>query len=104
MIRYDVTDAIATITIDRPEKRNAMSYALLGEFHEAIERAGADDDARAVIVTGAGGAFCAGTDLADLAATPEEARSGRGGSGGGGERRRPWPLVSCPKPVVAAVD
>jgi enoyl-CoA hydratase/carnithine racemase len=58
-ILYDVTDGIATITINRPEKRNAMSFAVLGEFIEATKRAGADDGARVVIVTGAGGAFCA---------------------------------------------
>lgn len=102
-IRYEVADGIATITIDRPEKRNAMTYAILGEFHAAITRAADDNEVRAVVLTGAGGAFCAGTDLSDLAQTPEDERSG--------ERRQqtsrpesPWPLVACPKPVVAAVD
>lgn len=98
-IRYDVDDGVATITIDRPEKRNAMSYAVLGEFHDAVARAGSDADVRAVVLTGSGGSFCAGTDLADLAATPESERSARSGA-----RREPWPLVACPKPVVAAVD
>jgi enoyl-CoA hydratase/carnithine racemase len=57
----------------------------------------------AVVLTGAGGAFCAGTDLSDLAATPEDARSTAGRPA---DRARPpaWPLVACPKPVVAAVD
>lgn len=104
-IRYEVEDRIATITIDRPEKRNAMSYAILAEFHEAIARAGEDDEAGAVIVTGSGGSFCAGTDLSDLSQTPEDAR----GSGGRTARRvtrpgAPWPIVACPKPVVAAID
>src|SRR3546814_17961058 len=69
---------LATITIDRPEKRNAMSFAVLGEFPAAIARAADDEAARAVIITGAGGAFCAGTDLSNLADTPPAARSGRG--------------------------
>jgi enoyl-CoA hydratase/carnithine racemase len=55
------------------------------------------------VLTGAGGAFCAGTDLSDLAATPEEDRSGAGRPRDG-SRAEPWPLVACPKPVVAAVD
>src|SRR5436190_23780314 len=71
-IRYEVEGGIGTITIDRPEKRNAMTYAMLGEFIETVGRAGADDSARVVIVTGSGGAFCAGTDLADLATVPGE--------------------------------
>jgi 2-(1,2-epoxy-1,2-dihydrophenyl)acetyl-CoA isomerase len=102
-IRYEVDDRVATITIDRPEKRNAMTYAVLQEFHEAVARAGGDDAVHAVVLTGAGGAFCAGTDLSDLAATPEEDRSSAGRPRDG-RRPEPWPLVACPKPVVAAVD
>jgi enoyl-CoA hydratase/carnithine racemase len=101
-IRYEVSDRVATVTIDRPEKRNAMTWAILAEFAEAIRRAGSDDDVGAVMVTGAGGAFCAGTDLTDLAGTPEDERSRRGREGIPG--RPPWPIVACPKPVVAAVD
>ena len=100
-ILYDVADEIATITINRPEKRNAMSFAVLGEFLDATKRAGADPAARVVIVTGAGGAFCAGTDLSDLASRPPENRGLRGRAD---ETDRWWPLVVCPKPVIAAVD
>jgi enoyl-CoA hydratase/carnithine racemase len=57
-IRYEVEDRVATITIDRPEKRNAMTYAVRREFHEAVVRAGSDDAVHAVVLTGAGGAFC----------------------------------------------
>jgi enoyl-CoA hydratase/carnithine racemase len=99
-IRYEVAEHIATITIDRPEKRNAMSYAVLGEFHDAVARAGTDAAVRSVVLTGAGGAFCAGTDLSDLAATPESERAGQGRAAS----RAAWPLVACPKPVIAAVD
>ena len=101
-IRYEVSDRVATVTIDRPEKRNAMTYAILAEFHEAIRRAGTDESVGAVVLTGAGGAFCAGTDLADLAETPEDERSGRGRDQPAA--RVPWPIVACPKPVIAAVD
>jgi enoyl-CoA hydratase len=100
-IRYEVEGGIGTLTIDRPEKRNAMTYAMLADFHDAIERAGRDDATRVVILTGAGGAFCAGTDLSDLANTPERER---GGGGRADAEARPWPLVRCPVPVIAAVD
>lgn len=100
-IRYDVADGVGTITIDRPEKRNAMTFAMLAEFIETVRKAGADDDARVVIVTGAGGAFCAGTDLADLNTVPGETRPVRGEAD---ESDVWWPLASCPKPVIAAVD
>jgi enoyl-CoA hydratase/carnithine racemase len=97
-IRYEVADRVATITIDRPEKRNAMSWAVLAEFHDTVARAADDTDAHVVVLTGAGGAFCAGTDLSDLANTPAAERAGNPGA------REPWPLVACPKPVIAAVD
>jgi len=101
-LRYDVTeDGIATITIDRPAKRNAMTYAMLASFIELVGHAGQDPGARVVIVTGSGGAFCAGTDLADLATVPGADRGLRGEAH---EGDRWWPLVSCPKPVIAAVD
>lgn len=101
MIRYEVEDEIATLVIDRPAKRNALTYTLLGDFLAAVKRAGEDPAVRVVIVTGAGGAFCAGTDLADLASVPGAERGLRGGPD---ERERWWPLVACPKPVIAAVD
>jgi enoyl-CoA hydratase/carnithine racemase len=100
-IRYEVKDAIATITLDRAEKRNAMSYAMLGDFIDAVERAGADPAAQVVIVTGSGGSFCAGTDLADLATIPGAQRGLRGEAQ---EKSRWWPLVACPKPVIGAID
>jgi enoyl-CoA hydratase/carnithine racemase len=116
-IRYEVDDRVATVTIDRPEKRNALTFADLADFEAAVRRAGVDDEVGAVVITGAGGAFCAGTDLTDLAATPEAERSGRRRSDGGdgdtageGEGdatpsgRVPWSIVACPKPVIAAVD
>jgi len=101
-IRYDVDGSgVGTITIDRPEKRNAMTYAMLGAFIEAIGKAGEDERVRVLIVTGSGGAFCAGTDLADLATVPGESRGVRGRSD---QHEVWWPLVACPKPVIGAID
>jgi enoyl-CoA hydratase len=100
-IHYEVAEGVATVTIDRPEKRNAMTYAVLGDFIETVGRAGDDPEARVVIVTGVPGAFCAGTDLSDLSSVPGEQRGLRGEAH---ERNRWWPLVQCPKPTIAAVD
>jgi enoyl-CoA hydratase/carnithine racemase len=100
-ILYELDEGIATITIDRPAKKNAMTYEMLGEFLEVVRRAGGDPEARVVILTGVPGAFCAGTDLADLASVPGEQRGLRGNAE---ERERWWPLVECPKPVIGAID
>jgi len=101
-IRFEVDDeGIGVITIDRPEKRNAMTYAMLRAFIDAVGRAGEDERVRVLIVTGAGGAFCAGTDLADLASVPGESRGVRGEAS---EHGVWWPLVACPKPVIGAID
>lgn len=100
-IRYEVEDGIGTITIDRAEKRNAMTYAMLGAFIETLRHAGEDPDTRALILTGVPGAFCAGTDLADLATVPGGQRGLRGAAE---ERGRWWPIVECPKPVIGAID
>ncbi len=101
LIRYEVDGGIGTVTIDRPDKRNAMTYAMLGDFLATMQRAGADDRARVLILTGVPGAFCAGTDLADLATVPGGERGLRGDAG---ETARWWPIVQVPKPVIAAVD
>lgn len=101
LVRYEVEDQIALITINRPEKRNAMTYAMLADFTQAIRSAGEDDAARVVILTGSGGSFCAGTDLSDLDSTPSDQRGQRGGER---EASAWWPLVQCPKPVIGAID
>ena len=63
-VLYEVADHVATVTINRPEVRNAMNDAVLGELREAMSRARADEDVRVVVLTGAGDkAFCAGADL-----------------------------------------
>ena len=71
-ILYDVADGVCTITMNRPEKKNAMSFAMLSDFIAAFARAGEDDDARVVVLKGTDGAFCAGTDLSDLSSIPGE--------------------------------
>jgi len=100
-------DGIAVVTIDRPEKRNAMTYAMLGAFHAAIAEIAASPKARVVILTGVPGSFCAGTDLSDLQDTPTDQRGSGGRAGGArasGSDALTWPLMRMPQPVIAAID
>ena len=66
---YEVSDGVATVTLNRPEQRNALSPQLLGELNDAVRRARGDESVRAVVLTGAGEkVFCAGADLGGFAA------------------------------------
>lgn len=68
MIRYEeIADATALITIDRPERRNALGSQVMEELAAALARAEASEEVRAVVLTGAPPAFCAGSDLKELA-------------------------------------
>ncbi|MEI7617431.1 MAG: enoyl-CoA hydratase/isomerase family protein [Actinomycetota bacterium] len=100
-IKYDVDNGIATITIDRAEKKNAMTYAMLGEFIETVAHAASDTNARVIVLTGRPGAFCAGTDLADLATIPGTERGLRGSAD---DHDKWWPLLQCPQPTICAID
>ena len=62
-IIYDLDGGILTITLNRPDRLNAWTAQMGRELREAFDRADADDEVRAVIVTGAGRGFCAGADL-----------------------------------------
>jgi enoyl-CoA hydratase/carnithine racemase len=103
---YDVDDAIATITLNRPERLNAVNTTVIQELVAAFDRADADDGVRAVIVTGAGRAFCAGADLGGGSNTfgareggrerPDEHRDG-----GGLVTLR---IFELRKPVIAAIN
>lgn len=64
---------ILTLTLDRPDKRNALSSALIETLHQALESADLDADVRVVVLTGAGKDFCAGADLDELLASAEAA-------------------------------
>jgi enoyl-CoA hydratase/carnithine racemase len=64
-ITYDVSDHVATITLNRPERLNAVTALMIEEWLDALDRSDGDDEVRAVVVTGSGRAFCAGADLGD---------------------------------------
>ncbi|MCP5027493.1 MAG: enoyl-CoA hydratase [Actinomycetia bacterium] len=68
----DITDGVATITLNDPGRRNAMTLEICDEVHEVLDRVDADPDIGAIVVTGAAPAFCAGADLSHLADSEEE--------------------------------
>ncbi|MGH8688617.1 MAG: crotonase/enoyl-CoA hydratase family protein [Burkholderiales bacterium] len=105
-IVYAVVDRVATITLHRPEKLNAFTHVMRDELVDAFSRADEDDEVRAVIVTGAGRAYCAGADLSAGRETFDYAK--REGldeqthrDGGGQVTLR---LYDMKKPVIAAVN
>ena len=65
LVRYAVADAVATITLDSPHNRNALSRQLVTELAERLERAGQDPEVRVVLVESSGKVFCSGADLAE---------------------------------------
>jgi enoyl-CoA hydratase/carnithine racemase len=105
-IRYDVLNHVLTITLHRPDRLNAFTPVMKRELVTAFDAADADDDVRAVVVTGAGRAFCAGADLAGGGDTFDYKR--RGGTetdaprdGGGEVSLR---IYEMRKPVIGAIN
>ena len=72
LVHYDVADQIATITLDSPHNRNALSRQLTTELLSALERADASDDVKVVLLRSADRVFCSGADLAEASTTPME--------------------------------
>ncbi len=105
-IRYVVDDHVATVTFARPDQLNAFRARTLRELLAVLDRIDADDDVRAVVVTGEGRAFCAGADLSGGAAAFEPTRAPSGGGepprdGGGMLALR---IHALRKPIIAAVN
>ncbi len=96
-VLYGVSDGVATVTLNRPEAMNAWTAQLADDLALAMGAADADDDVRAVVVTGAGRAFCAGADLS----------GGEGGFAPGARRADDAPRLmpyKVRKPVIAAIN
>ncbi|HCA51524.1 MAG TPA: enoyl-CoA hydratase [Mycobacterium sp.] len=72
LVLYDVTDRVALITVNDPERRNAVTDAMSQQLRDAVQQAESDPGVHAVVVTGAGKAFCAGADLSALGAAARE--------------------------------
>ena len=105
-IVYEVEDSILTITLNRPEALNAFNTEMKNELIDACDRADADDDVKAVIVTGAGRGFCAGADLSSggntFDADERSDRSSGVNADGGGELT--LRLYELNKPIIAAIN
>lgn len=96
-IRVEREGRVVTLTIAREDKKNALTQAMYGALADALEAYGAGDEARALVITGAGAMFTAGNDLTDFARGDREA-----------EVPPVWRFLNairdCPKPVIAAVN
>jgi 2-(1,2-epoxy-1,2-dihydrophenyl)acetyl-CoA isomerase len=106
VVLYDVSDAIATITLNRPEHMNTMGDGLLEETALALAQAAEDDAVRAVILTGTGRAFCAGGDLRGFAAGGNQGPKTVEGSVASlrGRMRTSQLLHEMPKVTIAAIN
>ncbi|VWX61384.1 Enoyl-CoA hydratase/carnithine racemase [Burkholderiales bacterium 8X] len=107
LIRLQVDSGVATLTLDRPEKRNAMSDDMRTEFIHALEQVAADKRIRALVLTGAGKGFCAGGDIAGMERRLN-ADPGEVAFNGWHRQQRvhhtQMLLHTMPKPVIAAVN
>jgi enoyl-CoA hydratase/carnithine racemase len=109
-IRYEVADRVLTITLHRPDRLNAFTGTMGRELIEAFEQADADDEVRAVVVTGEGRGFCAGADLGGGGDTFDATRRSEMSESGGAEVPRDGGgrvvlrIFDCAKPVIAAIN
>jgi len=103
----NLTDQIRLLTLDRPDRLNAMSHELVADIHSALDEVAADRGARVLIITGEGRGFCAGLDLKGAGEAPGTAGLGRPQAGLTGQQHiaRLVPhLRSLRQPVIAAVN
>ncbi len=104
---YEVSGGVATITLNRPDRLNAITGPMLDSLSKVLRDSDADREVRVIIMTGAGRGFCAGLDLKDLAAG-----TGIGANGGGGLANARFDLAGSPpivlhttdKPVICALN
>lgn len=107
----DLSESILTVTLNRPEKLNAMDDAMISELIDAYDRADADDAVRVIVVTGSGRAFCAGADLSSGGDSFLNEKTS-GAAPGSRERKAPRDgggrvtlrTFECKKPVIAAIN
>jgi enoyl-CoA hydratase/carnithine racemase len=101
-IRLDRRDPTVIVTLNRPERRNAMSLAMWRELAGIVQGLGREREVRAVVLTGAGGSFCAGADISEfdtVRSTPEQ-----GEAYADAVDAACLALQTVPKPVIAAVE
>lgn len=102
LVLVEVADAVATVTLNRPDARNALNRELRKALHTTLLELDQRDDVAAIVLTGADPAFCAGLDLKELASGGDALRE-TGAAGGAGRRQRgPFPEMATP--VIGAVN
>jgi enoyl-CoA hydratase len=102
LVLVTVADSVATVTLNRPDARNALNRALRKALPRTLKELDARDDVAAIVLTGADPAFCAGLDLKELAAGGDALRE-TGGTGDAGRRQRgPFPEMATP--VIGAIN
>lgn len=108
LVRLDrPADGVATITLDKPDRLNALSYPMVTQLHDALDEVGGDDACKVVILTGAGRGFCAGLDLRDFGAPPAvgaHRHRHAGVSGQGYLANLAQHIHDTPQIVIAAVN
>jgi methylglutaconyl-CoA hydratase len=105
LVLYELDPPAAMLTINRPDRRNALSRALIAALTEAFRRAAADPAVRVVVLTGTGPAFCAGMDLDELRGTLESAAEAELVWDDAAKLSALYELIyTLPKPTVAAVN
>ncbi|MFM8864612.1 MAG: enoyl-CoA hydratase/isomerase family protein [Limnohabitans sp.] len=107
LIELQIEQGIATLTLNRPDKRNAFSDAMRSEFIQALEHVSADKAIRALVLTGAGKGFCAGGDISGMQKRLSAPAGEVGFNGWHRQQRVHYTqslLHTCPKPVIAAVN
>jgi enoyl-CoA hydratase/carnithine racemase len=109
-IKYDITDRVAVVTLNRPDQLNAWTTVMGKEVRKAMEQAAADNNVRVIVLTGAGRGFCAGADmkrLSDISAAgglKEEADPPFDANSRPDFQRKNTYFPAIPKPVIAAVN
>lgn len=103
-VDLDVTDGIATVTLNQPEKMNALSPGIVDGIDEAVGESERHDDARCVLLEGAGDAFCAGGDIAGMAEREDLGGHERAAGVIDQAERVALRLYECDLPTIAAVD
>ncbi|MFC1824815.1 enoyl-CoA hydratase/isomerase family protein [Thermodesulfobacteriota bacterium] len=105
-IILDKKDGVATITLNRPERLNAITLQLLDEFEHALLETRADDDVNVIVITGAGRGFCAGEDIkeAPQTDTAQKVSTKRGVLAVEAQVTFPVVMRGMPKPIIAAVN
>lgn len=101
---FDVSEGIATITLNRPEKRNAFNTEMLRDWTSALEESQAREDVRAIVLTGAGNAFCSGGDVGAMKERKEDTALERKKSLSDRVHRIPMTMLAMDKPVLVAVN